>query len=244
MAHRFDGLKVMLDGLPLNSLVDEGTGDAIGPFLMRVQDKYAETYGQKNLGDVVGRKDAGKRQHKRRSDGKVTVTTFKRRRKSMLQDGAQLRVSDVFGFRPAGAQERSANAEQELTSKHKELAAKNKQKWDSKMKDASSLVKREVGARRLAQLSPADYRKAKARHLKAKKQRATPRWNLKSTTAAKIVQRLGEVPLFFAAPGFSPEGLGWSGPFYMERPLCRFRFEGGRAEQKKRTPPPHSNILS
>lgn len=80
---RRDGLKIIEDGLELKRLHEGGTPTS--DFFAKVQEHYASKFGSRVLRSLTMRCDSGiPRKRRLRTDGKQTITDFKRRRTQSL----------------------------------------------------------------------------------------------------------------------------------------------------------------
>ena len=97
---RFTGLKIMVDGVPFSRLQVDGR--PINDFWQCCQDRCAQKFGTKRLGDTKTRSDAGKkhRTQKRRQDGKFTMASIRRDRSEALAAKPSIPFGGrVFGHR-------------------------------------------------------------------------------------------------------------------------------------------------
>ena len=120
---RFHGLKVMLDGLPFDRL--QQTGEPVGDFWRKCQDRYADKFGTRRLGDRATRKDKSTtRATGGKVGGKRTVAGFKRERAEALHAQAiipfgpapEARPRTVFGHREMKRQKLEDLRKQELAA--------------------------------------------------------------------------------------------------------------------------------
>ena len=133
---RFHGLKVMLDGLPFDRLQQDGV--MVGDFFRKCQDRYAEKFGARRLGDRAVRKDKGMtRSGERKICGEYTVTGFKRARAKALHEEAivpfgsapEARPRTVMGHKEMTRQKLERLREKEETTKFREMLAQMEKKW-------------------------------------------------------------------------------------------------------------------
>ena len=160
---RFHGLKVMLDGLPFDRL--QQAGEPVGDFWRKCQDRYADKFGTRRLGDRATRKDKSTtRATGGKVGGKRTVAGFKRERAEALHAQAiipfgpapEARPRTVFGHREMKRQKLEDLRKQEETAKYREMIAKMEAKLEKKREEYDGVLS---GRRKsLAQVTPAKRR--------------------------------------------------------------------------------------
>ena len=139
-----DSLKVMLDGPPVQYLRRS--------YWHQVQDKYAERYGTRVLGDLKPRADKGKRRKHLdlKREGKVTLTSIKRQRSAIVAEKPVVPIGGesvtVFGYTKLQNGALAELCRQQETDKFKDLLLKAKRKCDEK-KAAVQNVKRQIAPR-------------------------------------------------------------------------------------------------
>ena len=137
---RFAGLKVMVDGLPLEELQVDGV--PIGSFWQHVQNRYADQFGTRLLTNLKVRKDKGvKRPHlyTKMRGGQTTMTAIKRARSEAIKqsDGTSSGLS-VFGcLAESGSRlkELCQAEESELFKKMVEKAAEKRRTKKKELRD-------------------------------------------------------------------------------------------------------------
>ena len=133
---RFYGLKVMLDGLSFERLQEDGV--PVGDFWRKCQDRYAQKFGTRRMGDRAQRKDAGAtRAGIRKRDGKDTVTAFKRARVEAISSQAVIPFGPqpgrtVFGHREMPRRKLEQLRQQQETDTYRELIDKMQTKLQKK----------------------------------------------------------------------------------------------------------------
>ena len=161
---RFHGLKVMLDGLPFDRL--QQAGELVGDFWRKCQDRYAEKFGTRRLGDRAVRKDKGTtRAGGRKSRGEYTVTGFKRARAKAVHEeviipfgsAPEARPRTVFGHREMERHKLERLRKQEETAKYREMFAKMEAKLDKKRQEYEQVLSGSLPS--LAHITPAKRRR-------------------------------------------------------------------------------------
>ncbi|MCP4243102.1 MAG: hypothetical protein GY772_21320, partial [bacterium] len=194
---RFAGLKVMLDGLPLDKLVDARSGRPVGPFWGRVQDRYAEKYGAKCLHALTPRRDSGTKEEegKRKRAGRQTITAFKAKR-ARLQKGDVALPSgrNVFGCAFSNLEEEVDGQPTETYQRHK---VKAQERYDKKKAAVEALLRRQdVG--RLAEPTAQQRQETLPKRRQTLEAELDPRWTPTTQLPARyFVRHCGVIPGFF-----------------------------------------------
>ena len=171
---RFHGLKVMLDGLPFERL--QQGGEPVGDFWRKCQDRYAEKFGVRRLGDRETRKDKGTtRAGTPKTLAKRTVTGFKRERAKALHEetpipfgsAPEARPRTVFGHKEMKRQTLEDLRQQEETTKYREMLDKMEAKLEKKREEYNKVLSGDLPS--LAQLAPAKRRKVISKSQKVRR---------------------------------------------------------------------------
>lgn len=139
-AMRFSGLKVMVDGAPLDKMQVDGR--PVGRFWQRVQARYAARFGSRFLMNVKQRRRKElQTSGKRKRGGKETLTSIQMKRRravsASLRSGPE--TVNVFGYTPCAADEMQRLKEQERGALFQKLFASAKKKHDAKKAQHRSL---------------------------------------------------------------------------------------------------------
>ncbi len=220
VATRHQCLKIILDGLPCERII-VCNAEVVGDFWRRVQNKYAELYGTRQLGDVKQRKDAkvdsagpaaqteGHRLDRARPCN--TTTGFKRRRAMIVTGEVDPAAGTVFGHARVDQVEvdtlRRHLQEEQACFKH--IHEKAKRKYDEQFQQLRQLAKRRPGALRPSELTAAKRDKVGK---KEQKKRATLSRiafrGIRRLTVRRCIRTLGGQPVVFAS---DPNCLGPGG---------------------------------
>jgi hypothetical protein len=230
---RFTGLKIMVDGVPFSRLQVDGrpTND----FWQCCQNRYAEKFGTKRLGDTKTRSDAGKqhRIQKRRHDGKFTMASIRRDRKEAL--AAQ--PSIPFGGRVFGHRAMSQPTLDKMCKKAEGEAFLNiMEKMTKKRDKMQSSIERSLaapaGLLRLSAMTTRQRQRLVKQHVKARKVLLEFGFACKSTVSGPAFSRqLQGRPFVFLEEG-AVDGLAGRGldEVYMGKPLRDLVFAGSCAD--------------
>ncbi len=196
---RFAGLKVMLDGLPLEKLVDERSARPVGPFWSRVQDRYAERYGTKCLQGLTPRCDIGKKKGEglRKRGGRETITAFKAKRARLQQGGGGSTLPsgrNVFGCTLSKDENQVEGEPTETYERHK---VKAQERYEKKKGAVEALLLRQTAAR-LAEPTAQQRQSALQKRKATLEASLDPRWTPSNKLSARqFVRHCGGIPSFF-----------------------------------------------
>ena len=234
---RFHGLKVMLDGLPFDRL--QQAGEPVGDFWRKCQDRYAEKFGTRRLGDRKERSDKGTaRAGGRETCGEYTVTGFKRDRAKAIHEEAIIPFGSapeacprtVFGHREMKRQKLEALRKQEETAKFREMLSKMEAKLDKKREEYEQVLRGSLPS--LAHVTPAKRRQVMRKSQKVRRAISTLGFSgFRAVNRQQFRAKLQGRPLLFLQQGVTDSlpGRGLDEE-YWGRPLRELVWPHGIAQ--------------
>ena len=230
---RHMGLKIMVDGVPFSRL--QVDGQPINDFWQCCQDRYAEKFGTKRLGDRKTRSDAGKHHHtpKRRRDGKFTMASIRRDRREAIAAPPPIPFGGrVFGHRAMSQPTLGKMCKAAESQAFLKIMEKMKKKHDNMHATIARSLAAPAGSVRLSAMTTRQRQRLVKQQIKARKVLVEFGFACKSAISASMfARRLQGLPLVLLEAG-SVDGLAGRGldEVYMGKPLRDLVFAGSCAD--------------
>ena len=233
---RFSGLKIMIDGAPFSRLQVDGR--PTNNFWRCCQDRYAQGFGAKRLGDTKRRSDVGKHHlcQKRRRDGKFTIASVQRARKDAtatptIPFGSRSSRT-VFGHQAMSRAELERVCRAAECSAFTKIIAKMNKNRDSLHDLVTKSLEAPAGSLRLSAMSAQQRRRHVQRHLQSTKVLLEFGFMCKSAISSRaLAVQLQGSPLVLLEEG-ATDGLVGRGldEVYVGKPLGDHLFRGSCAD--------------